>query len=213
VGFPQNYYEWEWGNALFVVLDPYRYTTSRSKKGDNWNRTLGETQYGWLKKTLEESSAKFKFVFIHNLVGGADESMRGGIEAAKYFEWGGYNNDGVYEFDARRPGWGAPIHRLLVRNNVTILFHGHDHFFAKQDLDGIVYQLLPQPGHRGSAVVRNAAEYGYLKGILLSSSGHIRVTVSKEKVRVDYVKALLPKDETRGSQNGEIACSYTIGQE
>jgi hypothetical protein len=38
-----------------------------------------------------------------------------------------------------------PIHQLLVRNKVAAVFHGHDHLFAKQDLDGIVYQEVPQP--------------------------------------------------------------------
>ncbi|MCX6327175.1 MAG: metallophosphoesterase [Bacteroidia bacterium] len=27
VGLRENYYSWEWGNALFIVLDPYWYTT------------------------------------------------------------------------------------------------------------------------------------------------------------------------------------------
>ncbi len=37
----QNYYAWEWGDALFVVLDPFWFTRARCREGDNWPRTLG----------------------------------------------------------------------------------------------------------------------------------------------------------------------------
>jgi len=53
----ENYYAWEWGNALFVVLDPY-WPTSRRGRQDNWNWTLGDAQYRWLSKTLEESKRR-----------------------------------------------------------------------------------------------------------------------------------------------------------
>jgi hypothetical protein len=36
-----------------------------------------------------------------------------------------------------------PIHQLLLENHVTTVFHGHDHLFAKQELDGIIYQEVP----------------------------------------------------------------------
>ncbi len=33
----------------------------------------------------------------------------------------------------------------MVDNHVTIFFQGHDHIFVHQQLDGAVYQTLPQP--------------------------------------------------------------------
>ena len=45
-GLLQDYYAWEWGDALFVALDPFWF--SGSDKGDNWSRSLGEVQYQWL---------------------------------------------------------------------------------------------------------------------------------------------------------------------
>ena len=77
-GLLQDYYAWEWGDALFVALDPFWFTQKQRGQNDNWKRTLGAEQYQWLKRTLEGSKAKFKFVFIHHLVGGADEQSRGG---------------------------------------------------------------------------------------------------------------------------------------
>ena len=35
-----------------------------------------------------------------------------------------------------------------ILNNASIYFHGHDHCFAKQAKDGIVYQEVPQPSSR-----------------------------------------------------------------
>ena len=180
------YYSWEHGNALFVVLDPYWFTPRQRHDDDNWVRTLGAEQYRWLKQTLETSKATFKFVFIHQLVGGLDRAGRGGVEVAPFFEWGGKNLAGQDVFKEQRPGWALPIHPLLVKNHVTILFHGHDHLYAKQDLDGIVYQEVPQPGDpRGST--RSAEEYGYKTGTILASSGYLRVTVSATQTHVEYV--------------------------
>lgn len=153
VGLRAAWYAWQWGDALFVVLDPFWYSTVKSNT-DGWVITLGETQYRWLAQILADSQAKFKFVFIHNLVGGLDGQMRGGIEAAPYFEWGGLNADGSYGFDQKRPGWGRPIHQILVESGVTAVFHGHDHLYDKQDLDGIVYQEVPQPSAKNSSSVK-----------------------------------------------------------
>ncbi len=61
MGLPENYYAWEWGDALFVVVDVYRYYTANAKPR-NWDWTIGKRQYDWLKETLETSSAKYKLV-------------------------------------------------------------------------------------------------------------------------------------------------------
>ncbi len=37
IGTVENYYAWTWGNSLFVVLDPFRYTTKRSRGRDAVN--------------------------------------------------------------------------------------------------------------------------------------------------------------------------------
>ena len=184
----KNYYSFEKEGSLFVVLDPYSYETT--KPGDDgWGWTLGKEQYDWLKNTLETSSAKYKFVFIHQLVGG-DNQGRGGVEMVPYYEWGGKNLDGSDGFSAKRPGWGEPIHKLLKDNGVSVVFKGHDHLYAKQDLDGIVYQTLPQPSHAGD----NLASYSYKEGTILGGSGHIKVSISSSKVTVQFIKANTSKE-------------------
>lgn len=210
VGLPQDYYQWKWGNSQFIVLDPFRYTTSRSRDGSNWSWTLGEKQYRWLKASLENVEAKYRFVFLHHLVGGAPSGSRGGVEVAGLWEWGGKGLSGENEFAKQRPGWEMPIHELLVKHGVSIVFHGHDHLFIKQDLDGIVYQEVPQPGHPRSGNTQTAKEYGYLSGETQSSSGFIRVRVGPDDTRADYVRTYLPNSENQNRKNGDVSFSYMV---
>lgn len=209
VGMLQNYYSWEWGDALFVVLDPFWHST-RGSRGDNWGRSLGRVQYDWLKRTLESSDARFKFIFIHHLVGGETPEGRGGAEASYFFEWGGREREGRDTFSLRRPGWPAPIHALLVENRVSIVFHGHDHVYAQQQRDGVIYQLVPQPGHSRFDNTRSAAEYGYRSGAIQGASGILRVTVSSDEARIDYVRAYPDSVESDLRRSGLVTHSYTV---
>jgi hypothetical protein len=210
-GLLEDYCAWQWGDALFIVLDPYWHTRKPRGKGDSWSHTLGDDQYQWLKRTLENSRAKFKLVFIHQLLGGGGDACRGGAESAPLYEWGGQSADGSGDFKQNRPGWPLPIHSLLVQNKVSIVFHGHDHFYAKQDLDGMIYQEVPQPGTpaNGSAP-RSAAEYGYLDGTILGGPGHLRVGISPQQITVDCLRsAVLPQDGTKVT-NRQVAHAYTV---
>ncbi|MDD3320233.1 MAG: metallophosphoesterase family protein [Paludibacter sp.] len=189
IGLPRNYYAFEWGNAQFIVLDPFLYTL-REGSNDPWARTLGKEQYDWLKSTLEKCKAAFKFVFIHNLVGGLDIKGRGrgGAEAAPFFEWGGKNTDGTDGFKEHRPDWEMPIHDLLRKYKVDVVFHGHDHIFAKQDLDGIVYQCISQPGAKEKGNNNQAEEYKYLSGKIFVSPGYMRVKITADIATFEFVK-------------------------
>jgi hypothetical protein len=245
VGLLRDYYAWTWGDALFVVMDPYWHSPvpvdsavggsrrqrdsgdTRRQRGSNdtrgqrnfdgtrrrgasgrrnrdwWGMSIGDAQYQWLKKTLEQSKARYKFVFAHHVLG----TGRGGIEMADRYEWGGRNRDGAWEFGEKRPGWALPIHQLMVKTGVTIFFQGHDHLFARQERDGVVYQETPNPADASYQAFNREA---YRSGDILPNSGHLRVTVSPQNVRVDYVRSYLPKDETPEHENGEVAFSYTV---
>ena len=217
------YYAFEWGSALFVMLDNFWYSwqgTNKSKEA--WDWTLGTNQYQWLKRTLETSQAKFKFVFAHHLVGGAFDAdnlmeARGGLAWAPYFEWGGYNTNGTWGFDTHRPGWAMPIQSLLLSNGVNAFFHGHDHLFVKEDLDSngdgitdLVYQECPQPSRTNYSNTVAAASYGYTNGVVQSNSGYLRVQVTPTNATVDYVRVYLPADEGAGRTNRMVTYSYTF---
>lgn len=222
----EDYYAWEWGDALFVVIEPFHYSTVWPSEGgtyggegmdgevggDRWDWTLGIQQYQWLKTTLQNSDAKFKFVFTHHVTGGNSPYGRGGVIAAPYFEWGGRNADGTWGFDTERPaseGWDIPIHQIMVENGVNIFFHGHDHIYAYEELDGIVYLECPKPdddGYTWEPFGYGHIENHYPDAIEIPNSGHIRVTVTPDFVKTEYVRAYLPGD----GDNGVIADSHTI---
>ena len=111
------------------------------------------------------------------------------------------------EFNQRRPNWELPIHQLMVKHGVSIFFQGHDHLYCRQERDGIVYQEVPMPADHGY-MTYNADRYQ--SGVKLPNSGHLRVTVSPENVKVEYVRSYLPKDETIQNKTGDIAHSYTV---
>jgi len=224
IGLLRNYFAWTWGDALFVVIDPYWHSSAPvdnaygenkkdrpedgksegKNKRDLWKIGLGDKQYAWLKETLSKSKAPFKFVFAHHVNG----TGRGGVEQAAYYEWGGKSRNGSDDFAAQRPGWDLPIHQLMAKYGVTIFFQGHDHIFCKQSLDGVIYQTLPDPANTDYTVPRN--EKAYKIGDAVANSGRIRVSVSPENVKVDYIRSYLPKDATPEHPDGEISYSYTI---
>ena len=217
--YREDYYAWEWGDALFVVIEPYHYSDTWPNddgqgyggegqdgevSGDRWDWTLGIQQYLWFKDVLENSDAAYKLVFSHHVAGGATPYGRGGILAAPYFEWGGYNADDTWGWNAERPssaGWDVPIHQLMVNNGVDIYFHGHDHIYAYEELDGVVYLEVPKPDDAGYDW--EPYGYGYTEnlypgGLMIQNSGHIRVTVTPTGVKTEYVRSYLPGDGTNG---------------
>lgn len=218
--YREDYYAWEWGDALFIVLDEYQYTMNLPylpgtagenfddvMDGDQWSWTLGAQQFNWFKDTLENSNAKYKFVFSHNMLGGITRPIvgvnagyvRGGAEAAPYFEWGGHDAEGNFVFnDHRDPAeFGTvPIHQLMIANGVSAYFHGHDHMYVYEKRDNIVYQEVPSTsgfGDRGFPGVYSETdpdlpgEYQTIK--ILPNAGHLQVSVSPAQAVVSYIRS------------------------
>jgi hypothetical protein len=203
---PENYYAWTWGDALFIVLDVYRYQNPLNSKPRGWDWTIGTDQYIWLKTTLENSNSKYKMVFAHHISG----QCRGGTGVARFFEWGGYEQDGItYGFPEKRASFEKPIHRLFADNKVTIFFQGHDHLFAREELDGVTYQTVPMPSD-SSYQIGILANGKAFSSDVLGGTGHLRVTVSASGIKVDFVQAFLPADENSEWKNRQVAFSYTI---
>jgi len=191
-----SYFAISEANTLHIALDPFTYTTT-NPKADGWQWTLGKTQYDWLVSTLQNSKEEHKFVYLHHLLVG-DAQSRGGTHIASFNEWGGKNMDGTEGFAQMRPGWSKPIHQLLKENGVSIVFKGHDHLYVKEEMDGIIYQTLPQPSHPGDGT-NSAVQYGYGGSKVIGGSGYLRVKTAPGKVQVDFVK-----------YDGTIADSYTV---
>ncbi len=232
--YREDYYAWEWGDALFVVIDPYHYTMELPYQqgvadegyddpftGDQWSWTLGAQQFNWFKQNLENSTAKYKFVFSHNVTGGILRPIievdpgyvRGGAEAAAYFEWGGYNADGTWGFTGHRDpaDFGdIPIHQIMVNNHVSAYFHGHDHLFAYEIRDGIVYQEVPSAGFYASFEGiydedETDPDYDTI-AVFMYMLGHLRVTVTSNEATVEFVRS----SSTNQFINQSVRYAYTI---
>ena len=225
IGLLRDYYAWEWGDALFISLDPYWHSklavdnvagvtadeSAADKKNGGkgggakvtnlWDVGIGDEQYAWLKKTLENSSAKYKFVFAHHVLG----TGRGGVEVSTNYEWGGVDPKGKSTFAKERPNWTLPIHDLMVKNGVSIFFQGHDHIFVHQERDGLVYQSMPNPADDTFSMFNESA---YLTGTKAPNSGHVRVTIKPAEAKVEYFLAARASDTAR--KNLDIAHSYVV---
>lgn len=232
-GLLRDYYAFTWGDALFVTIDPYWHSEKVSPdsslyNGDSpnkWDATMGDEQYNWLKQTLEGSKARWKFVFAHHING----TGRGGAACVSVQEWGGKLND----FIAQRPTWPKPIHALLVDAGVTVFFQGHDHTFAREVVDGVVYQEVPNPADNSyfaynctayapdSIPWQGPAGYGVYdpdESVVMPDTGFLQVTVAPEKVTVQYIRTYRPEDLaqdpnqifTGAEVNGETAFRYSI---
>lgn len=215
----EDYYAFQWGDALFLAIDPYWYSTTKPYmgnigggepgpgSGDRWDWTLGLEQYQWLKRTLETSKARYKFIFAHNLTGGIEDYGRGGANAVPIGEWGGHDVNGTWSFDKKRTGWGVPIHQLLIDNHVTAFIHGHDHQFALEKRDGVLYQEVPMPSDAGysNGFGRYRQSDPYTIQVL-PNSGYLRFTVSPSEVTLEYVRVYLPGD----GSSGMVAYTYKI---
>ena len=85
----EDYYAWTWGDALFVVIDEFQYTmnlpytpaagegSDDAVTGDQWSWTLGQQQFNWFKQIIQNSTARYKFVFSHNMLGGITRPIVG----------------------------------------------------------------------------------------------------------------------------------------
>jgi hypothetical protein len=227
VGYVRDYYAWEWGDALFVVIDPYWHSPVPVDNGapgverpkDPWEATIGDEQYAWFKGVLERSRAKYKFVFEHHVLG----TGRGAAAIVHQYEWGGYNKNGsAYEFASLRRNWPKPIHQLMEENKVTIVFFGHDHLFAREQVDGVIYQSVPNPAdntytafnadaYAPPRINLPGARYDSAYGVTMSNAGFLEVAVAPDRVTVSYVRAVLPGDEAKaGGANGAVAFSYSV---
>ncbi|HET6350654.1 MAG TPA: metallophosphoesterase [Coriobacteriia bacterium] len=214
----QDYYAWEWGDALFVVINPFWTTTTKpyttavgggeddtTGSGDRWDWTLGEDQFNWLTSTLANSNSKYKFVFSHEITGSNGMTSpdmvnygHGGLDAANFAEWGGYNTDGsTWAWSSERPGWGSqPIRQMMEANGVTAFFHGHDHQMAYETLNGMVYQAAPSAsfsGSFGNFTTGDTFALGASSGQTVwadstEGPGRLKVTVGPDEATVDFIR-------------------------
>ncbi len=168
----EDYYAFTWGDALFVVLNVMSYTTTAhvlnyGEDPEAW--TLGSDQLAYLETTLQQATAKWRFLFIHHAVGGAGPDAAN----AAYGRGGGL---------AAHVGEQEQIHQLMLDYGVQIFFYGHDHVFTDIVVDGIHYS---DPGSAGAPWKFDESETGYTE--YWSESGWARVDVTPDSLDVQFI--------------------------
>jgi hypothetical protein len=206
----QNYYAWTWGDALFVVLDVQRYMSAR---GDAptvpEQRSLGTAQLSWLERTLARSTARWKFVLGHNVVGGWRYNRAGSAPGA-------YGRGGArYAY----VGQQAQVTELMKRYGARLFLYGHDHIFAHQQTDGIQFVCCGRPTKLpardestpgwveayGHAAARNPHDF-YM------ALGYTRLSISPERVVVRYIRTGTDQFQRENvhTPEGETVYEFTL---
>jgi hypothetical protein len=257
-GLLRDYYAFEWGDALFITIDPYWHSTRAvdtslySDAEGVWSKSMGDGQYFWLKGMLERNAAaganrkKYVFLFSHHING----SGRGGANNTMVGEWGG-NGSGEFATNrqcAGQPGclvqtnWPKPIHQLLVDTKdptgATIFFQAHDHTYARETVDGVVYQSVANPADNSywsyncsayappsipafPAEYSGYGQYSANQSVVMPGTGYIHVTVSPQLLKLQYIRTyrgidvLLDSnkalyDSLAGKVNGEAGFTYSL---
>jgi len=186
-----DYYALTWGDALFVVLNAAGYTGIdhgldfyAPGKPDDW--TLGADQLAWLEQTLENSQARWKFLFSHHTIGG----QAGDAANSRYGRGAG---------QAAQVGEQAAIHAMMLKYGVSAFFLGHDHVYADMTVDGIHYTVV---GSAGAPWKFGTAETGYTD--YRPESGFVLVTVKGDTAEVSFIRPDAAKS------GGERLAGYTM---
>lgn len=213
LGVPGNYFAFDVGSLRIRALDPYLFSTTRPHNGhgetggslDGWDWQLGTQQYLWLHDDLATRPTGFSLVTIHHLpscyTGVGEFYGRGGVEIAKHgvdgrpsFEWGGEDSTGTNVLAVKRPGFihGA-VHDMLVSAGNQVILKGHDHFHARQELDGMVYVSMAKPDDTGQHTGdlwgwRSFAHYPPAITLERSNSGFYSIVVDAASATYSYVQ-------------------------
>jgi len=152
VDLPGNelYYAFVAGNSLFIVLDSYM--------DDQEKRITGE-QFKWLETVLANSAQKHKFVFLHHPL---------------YTDLG----KGHHAHDSldRYPESRDKLESLFAKRKVDAVFAGHEHYYQRRMVDGIVHVIT---GGGGAPVYDREEDGGFFH--------FVRVTVDDDTVSAEVI--------------------------
>ncbi len=152
VDLPGNelYYSFTAGNSLFIVLDSFL--------DDQEKRITGE-QLAWLEGVLANSGQKHKFVFLHHPLY---------TDPGK----GHHAHDSIDKYPESRDRLEA----LFAKFKVDAVFAGHEHYYQRRTVDGIVHIIT---GGGGAPVYDREENGGFFH--------FVRVTVDGDKVSGEVV--------------------------
>ncbi len=152
VDLPGNelYYSFVAGNSLVIVLDSFM--------DDQEKRIIGE-QFKWLETVLVRSAQKHKFVFLHHPLY---------TDLGK----GHHAHDSLDKYPESR----NKLQALLTKYKVDAVFSGHEHYYEKRTVDGVLYIITGG----GGAPIYDMEEYG-------GFNHFVQVTVNGDKVSAEVI--------------------------
>jgi hypothetical protein len=229
IGLPGDYFAFSVGDLRIRGLDPYLFSLTRPHNGhgetggsqDPWDWTLGSQQYHWLRDDLADNPTPFRIALLHHLASSYDKAGgyygRGGVEVVDWavdgrpsFEWGGQDATGQNVIAQKRPDFTfGSVHDLLSSFGNQAVLKGHDHFHARQELDGMIYLTVAKPdddaSHTGNLWGWEEETF-YPDAITtkIENSGFISLVVDSDAATFDYVKSF--PEGIRGT----VADSFTI---
>ena len=184
----EDYFAFDWGPVLFVMLNVQSYTTPSGETAsarddvtvvEDW--TLGPEQFSWMEAVLRGSDHPYKFICCHHAVGG-----NAGNDSETLYGRGGGR--------AAKVGEQRLIHEMMQDLGVQIFFHGHDHVFVDEVVDGVHYTM---PGSCGAPWKFGRDITGYRRH--WADSGHGRLTVRPDRATTEFV-----------NQAGQVIHEFTV---
>jgi hypothetical protein len=213
LGVPGNYFAFNVGDLRIRALDPFLFSLTRPHNGHGevggslnaWDWELGQQQYDWLFNDFFEKQSLFTVTVLHHLtssyVGSGQYYGRGGIEVAKFsvdgrpsFEWGGEDSTGANVLSQQRSGYShGAIHDVLDLFRNQLVLKGHDHFYARQTLDDMVYLTMPRPNDTGQQTGnlwgwRFSTWYPVALTFFQENSGFLSIVVDPAGATYEYVQ-------------------------
>ena len=115
-GLLQNYYAWEWGDALFVVIDPFRYSTRQRGGGaagdGHWGRpSIGGSNKRLSTAALNSNSSSFTISSV------ATRPRAAGLKSRRITNGAARMQTAAMISRNTAPAGTLPVHQLLVRNH------------------------------------------------------------------------------------------------
>jgi len=217
------------GGVQFIVLDCMRYNTILPRSPKDW--TIGDVQKEWLKQALNYD-ADWKFVLDHHILGGWPSGSTEGNTSYAYGRGPLFNADDYGDF-VNDPNLveQVALTKLMGDNGVDLNVYGHDHIFAANEMETQrtgrkMYGLcVGTPKHigelgwyKGEHWKRFYGNYGQYWGSAQQAdfwgpSGYTKMTITKNEVRIDYIRSAINHPYTnipQGVAIGDIVQSILI---
>lgn len=97
--------------------------------------------------------------------------------------------------------------KMILITGVDVFFQGHDHLFARESVDGVVYQTLPKPAER--IPDKQPHDQAYSNCDKLLNSGILKVDVTPVQVSISYQRNYFVSSNSQEGNTGIMGQTYS----